>query len=272
MQIGLGPGALVFLTGCRVGQATDARALRNLGALPACLPGGDADPWGPVPAFAKAVADLGLSQARLRGDVALWAHARALALSMPHQKPGERMRLQPTLARCRRGCCRGRDVHTRKGNRGGAGGPCGQWGNGRRGTGRRVGQRGNPGDPASWKPFDFVFHYCRGLEDVIAVFTNRWEQLDTNKMVGSLFPNDADGTAWGDAVNGIGPGVASAGFTLSDPRRYQDLSDDFSAQINAFKAANAEIVTDVVIPPDFTTFWNQADMASSARCSVWISP
>ena len=107
---------------------------------------------------------------------------------------------------------------------------------------------------------------------MIAVFTNMWAQLDINKMVGRLFPNDADGTAWGDAVNGIGPGVASAGFTLSDPRRYQDLSDDFSAQINAFKAANAEIVTDVVIPPDFTIFWIQANMASSARCSVWISP
>ena len=121
-----------------------------------------------------------------------------------------------------------------------------------------IGQQGNPGDPASWKPFNFAFHYFWGLEDVIAVFTNMWAQLDTNKLVGGLFPNDADGNAWGDAVNGVGPGFAAAGFTLTDPGRYQNLSDDFSAQINAFKAANAEIVTGVVIPPDFTTFWNQA--------------
>ncbi len=47
----------------------------------------------------------------------------------------------------------------------------------------------------------------------------------------------------------------------TDPGRYQNLTDDFSAQINAFKAANAEIVTGVVIPPDFTTFWNQAQAA-----------
>ncbi len=59
-------------------------------------------------------------------------------------------------------------------------------------------------------------------------------------------------------MNGVGPGFAAAGFTLTDPGRYQNLSDDFSAQIHAFKAANAEIVTGVVIPPDFTTFWNQA--------------
>ena len=121
-----------------------------------------------------------------------------------------------------------------------------------------IGQQGNPGDPASWKPFNFAFHYFWGLEDVIAVFTNMWAQLETNKMVGGLFPNDADGNAWGDPKVGVGPGFAAAGFQLTDPGRYQNLSDDFSAQINAFKAANAEIITGVVIPPDFTTFRNQA--------------
>jgi branched-chain amino acid transport system substrate-binding protein len=121
-----------------------------------------------------------------------------------------------------------------------------------------IGQQGNPGDPASWQPFNYAFHYFWGLEDVIAVFTNLWAQLETNKMVGGLFPNDADGNAWGDPNVGVGPGFAAAGFTLTDPGRYQNLTDDFSAQINAFKAANAEIVTGVVIPPDFTTFRNQS--------------
>jgi branched-chain amino acid transport system substrate-binding protein len=121
-----------------------------------------------------------------------------------------------------------------------------------------IGQQGNPGDPASWQPFDFAFHYFWGLEDIIATYTSMWKQLETNGQVGGLFPNDADGNAWGDPVNGIGPGLAEAGFTLTDPGRYQNLTDDFTAQINAFKAANAEIVTGVVIPPDFTTFWNQA--------------
>jgi len=121
-----------------------------------------------------------------------------------------------------------------------------------------IGQQGNPGDPASWRPFDFAFHYFWGLEDIIAVYTGMWKQLDTNGKVGGLFPNDADGNAWGDPKNGLKPGLAAAGFSLTDPGRYQNLSDDFTAQINAFKAADAEIVTGVVIPPDFTTFWNQA--------------
>ncbi|WEK52170.1 MAG: ABC transporter substrate-binding protein [Candidatus Kaistia colombiensis] len=121
-----------------------------------------------------------------------------------------------------------------------------------------IGQQGNPGDPSSWKPFDFAFHYFWGLEDIIAVYTGMWKQLDTNGQVGGLFPNDADGNAWGHPENGLKPGLAAAGFSLTDPGRYQNLSDDFTAQVNAFKTANADIVTGVVIPPDFTTFWNQA--------------
>lgn len=121
-----------------------------------------------------------------------------------------------------------------------------------------IGQQANPGDPNSWKPFNFAYHFFWGLEDIIAVFTGMWSQVETNKKVGGLFPNDGDGNAWGDKVVGFPPVLEKLGYTLTDPGRFQNLSDDFSAQINAFKQANAEIVTGVVIPPDLTTFWNQA--------------
>jgi branched-chain amino acid transport system substrate-binding protein len=121
-----------------------------------------------------------------------------------------------------------------------------------------IGQQGNPGDPGSWRPFDFSFHFFWGLEDVISTFTAMWNQLDTNKSVGALFPNDGDGNAWGDPNVGFPPVLDAQGFTLMDTGRYQNLTDDFSAQINAFKAANCDIVTGVPIPPDFTTFWTQA--------------
>ncbi|HMM62990.1 MAG TPA: ABC transporter substrate-binding protein [Mesorhizobium sp.] len=121
-----------------------------------------------------------------------------------------------------------------------------------------IAQQGNPGDPASWKPFDFAYHFFWGLEDVIAVYTNMWAQVATNKKVGGLFPNDGDGNAWGDKTVGFPPVLAEQGYGLTDTGRYQGLTDDFSAQINAFKGAGCEIVTGVMIPPDFTTFWNQA--------------
>ncbi|MBB3383749.1 ABC transporter substrate-binding protein (plasmid) [Rhizobium sp. WW22] len=121
-----------------------------------------------------------------------------------------------------------------------------------------IGQQANPGDPSSWKPFNSAFHFFWGLEDVIAVYTNMWQQLETNKKVGGLFPNDGDGNAWGDKVVGFPPVLEKGGYTLTDPGRYQNMTDDFSAQINAFKSGNCEVITGVMIPPDFTTFWNQA--------------
>lgn len=134
-----------------------------------------------------------------------------------------------------------------------------------------IGQQGNPGDPASWKPFNFAYHYFWGLEDVIAVYTNMWAQLETNKKVGGLFPNDGDGNAWGDPQNGLKPGLAAVGFELNDPGRYQNLSDDFTAQINAFKSAGTDIITGVVIPPDFTTFWNQAKQQGMRPKAVTVA-
>lgn len=115
---------------------------------------------------------------------------------------------------------------------------------------------GRKGDPA--KGFDWTYHFFWGLEDVIASFVSLWNSIPTNKSIGGLFPNDADGNAWGDAKLGLPTPLAKAGFKLTDPGRYQPLSNDFTAQISAFKAANCEIVTGVMIPPDFATFWSQA--------------
>jgi branched-chain amino acid transport system substrate-binding protein len=122
-----------------------------------------------------------------------------------------------------------------------------------------VGRQANPaGGPPAWKPFNYTYHFFWGLEDVIAVFTNMWGQLTTNKAVGGLFPNDGDGNAWGDKQVGFPPVLEKQGYRLTDPGRYQNLTDNFSAQIAAFKGANCEIITGVVLPPDFTTFWKQA--------------
>ncbi len=106
--------------------------------------------------------------------------------------------------------------------------------------------------------FQYTYHFFWGLEDVIAVYTGMWSQLTTDKTVGGLFPNDGDGNAWSDPVHGFPPALAAQNFKLINPGHFQDMSADFSSQINQFKSGDAAIVTGVVIPPDFATFWTQA--------------
>lgn len=115
---------------------------------------------------------------------------------------------------------------------------------------------GRKGDPA--KGFTWTYHFFWGLEDVIAAFLALWNGAPTNKIVGGLFPNDADGNAWGDPERGLPKPLAVAGYRLIDPGRYQPVNNDFTSQISAFKSAGAEIVTGNMIPPDFATFWSQA--------------
>jgi branched-chain amino acid transport system substrate-binding protein len=112
------------------------------------------------------------------------------------------------------------------------------------------------GDPKTG--FEWTYHFFWGLEDIIATFNDMWNQVPSDHVVGGLFPNDGDGNAWGDAKLGFPPVLAKNGYKMVDPGRYQNLSSDFTAQINAFKGAKVDILTGVVIPPDFTTFWTQA--------------
>lgn len=116
---------------------------------------------------------------------------------------------------------------------------------------------GRSGDPATG--FQSTYHFFWGLEDVIANFLNMWDASGvTAKNVAGLFPNDADGNAWGDPELGLPKPLAARGYTVIDPGRYQVMNNDFSSQIAAFKEAGCEIVTGNMIPPDFATFWSQA--------------
>jgi branched-chain amino acid transport system substrate-binding protein len=115
------------------------------------------------------------------------------------------------------------------------------------------GRNGNPAEG-----FDFTYHFFWGLEDVIRNFLDLWGGSGAARNIGGLFPNDADGNAWGDPELGFPKPLADAGYTLTDPGRYQPLNDDFTNYISAFKDAGCEIITGNMIAPDFATFWAQA--------------
>src|SRR4051794_39536079 len=84
---------------------------------------------------------------------------------------------------------------------------------------------GRKGDPA--KPFTWTWHFGWGLDDVAAVFTDMWNQVETNRTVGVLIPDDVEGGVWRDREDGVLPALAKAGFRVADPGRYQNQTDDF---------------------------------------------
>ena len=118
-----------------------------------------------------------------------------------------------------------------------------------------------------WQPFYFrsanppangykwTYAHAIGLEQLQDEFTAIWASLSTNKTVGALFPNDADGNAWRSGWDAV---WAAKGLKWIDGGSFQDGSEDYSSQIAKFKNAGCEIVMGVLIPPDFVNFWKQA--------------
>ena len=105
------------------------------------------------------------------------------------------------------------------------------------------------------KPFAWTYHFFWGLEDVETVYQDMWGQVDTNRQAAALWPNDPDGNAWsGDFPKAVSAG----GYTVANPGLYENGTQDFTAQISAFKSADAQVLLGVPIPPDFATFWQQA--------------
>jgi ABC-type branched-subunit amino acid transport system substrate-binding protein len=108
------------------------------------------------------------------------------------------------------------------------------------------------------KPMEWSHHFFFGIEGFADVEPSAWDQIETNKKVGVLWPNDADGGAFRDPVNGYTPFAEAAGYTIVDPGPYENGNQDFTSIIQTFKDNDVQIITGVPIPPDFVTFWTQA--------------
>jgi len=65
--------------------------------------------------------------------------------------------------------------------------------------------------------FKYIYHYCFGVEQFFNAYTHLWSQVSTNKKVGVMYPNDADGNAIRGA---LAPALKSAGYTIVDPCAY----------------------------------------------------
>ena len=92
------------------------------------------------------------------------------------------------------------------------------------------GRGAKPGAPS---PFKWTYHFSFGGGSFTTSYTSQFAALPTNKKIGVLYPNDADG----NAIRGtLAPELAKAGFTVVDAGPYENGTTDYSAQIAKFKA------------------------------------
>ncbi|MER5699027.1 ABC transporter substrate-binding protein [Streptomyces mirabilis] len=111
---------------------------------------------------------------------------------------------------------------------------------------------------SSKKTFRYTYHFFDGLEALAAGESSMWRLFDTNKRVGVLWPNDADGGAFRDPNTGYRAQESTKGYTFVDPGAYENGTKDFSSVIAQFKKERVEVLAGVPTPPDFATFWTQA--------------
>lgn len=124
---------------------------------------------------------------------------------------------------------------------------------------------GRHGDPK--KGFDWTYHFFFSGQELAESLVPYWRRLPTNKVVGGLWPNDGDGIAQSKAFP---PFFEKSGFKAIDPGRFDMPASNYNAQIAAFKAAGVEIISGVLPPPEFTTFWNGCAQQGYQPKSVYV--
>src|SRR5262245_18239054 len=78
-------------------------------------------------------------------------------------------------------------------------------------------------------PFKWTYHFFWGLDEGLRTFVGLWNAVETNRKVGMLFPQNADGETWGNAEYGLLVPTNAAGFETVIPGYFQPLTNDYSA-------------------------------------------
>jgi len=105
-------------------------------------------------------------------------------------------------------------------------------------------------------PYKWCYHAFWTVDALTDPYIGMWElcSVRTNKIVGGFWPNDADGKEWSDLFKKKLP---ERGYKVIDPGRFPYFTRDYSGMVNQFRKEKVDIVTGVVIPPDWAAAWRQ---------------
>jgi branched-chain amino acid transport system substrate-binding protein len=108
-----------------------------------------------------------------------------------------------------------------------------------------------------YKGFPFSFHMGFSVGDMLVSYVAMWDELQTDKIVGSLWQDDGAGRAFGDAHIGVPAVMTKAGYKEAPAGFFQMTNNDFSNQVTKLKAANADIFVAYSSPEQMVVIINQ---------------
>ena len=105
-------------------------------------------------------------------------------------------------------------------------------------------------------PYKWTYHSFWTVDKLTDLFIDMWDiNADkTNKTVGCLFPNDADGKEWSRI---FAEKLPKKGYKFIDTGRFPFGQPDYTAFISILKKNKVDILTGVLITPDWATAWRQ---------------
>jgi branched-chain amino acid transport system substrate-binding protein len=105
-------------------------------------------------------------------------------------------------------------------------------------------------------PYEWCYHAFWTVDALTDLYIAMWDRFAdrTNRIVGGFWPNDADGKEWSQILKNK---LSAKGYKVVDPGRFPYFTKDYGSIINLFKKEGVEIVTGVMIPPDWAVAWRQ---------------
>jgi len=117
-------------------------------------------------------------------------------------------------------------------------------------------------------PYKWSYQAGISFKAATNAFINAWEEKidQTNKTMGIMAPNDADGIAIAKRQTQM---FQEKGWKSVDPGRYPSGLQDWTSVIKRLKEADVEILTGSMAGPDFASAWRQ--MNQQGFCPKMIS-
>lgn len=120
--------------------------------------------------------------------------------------------------------------------------------------------------PDKGYPWSFLFFWSGA--DIIKNYIGMWKASGIDPVVGTFYEDNDFGRGFS---GGMTAELAANGFKEVQGGLFKEQVDDFSNQVAAFRDGGAKIVTGLVFPQHFATFWGQAKQAGLSLDAATIA-